>query len=304
MNSICGLPYFEVEVDRFGSLVDPSCLSGFVPPENLFAIVHGWNADMNDARALYERFFDQFCRTLRKCGATGFTAAQCGVLGIFWPSEKYADPSLTPGGAAGLRSRAEMLRRALSYRLMKHRAAIVGRGGVASLLNRIGTRVHLIGHSFGARVITAAVAVAAKPVASMTLLQAAFSQNSFSPEGAFRSVVTGRKCAGPILITHSIHDEALGLCYPIASRILRQNSSGLLGGAGDPYGALGRNGALHTPEASFGELLPECAPYSFAPGRIYNLRADAVIRRHGDIVKPETAWAAIAAANDTIVRSG
>jgi hypothetical protein len=268
---------------------------------------HGWNSDMSDARDLYTRFFTQFSQTLGTYAAAGVTSQQCAVMGILWPSEKYVDASEIPGGAAGLLSDAGMLLRTTTYHLMKDRAGIVGRGGVASTLDRIqsafpGIRIHLAGHSFGCRVITAAAAVTAKPVASMTLLQAAFSHNSFSPDydsthqpGAFRDVVTGRKCAGPMLVTHSVNDEALRLCYPIASRILGQNSSSL-GDANDLYGALGRNGALHTPEASDGDLLPEGAGYSLTPGRIFNLRADRIIQAHADIVKPETAWALIAAA--------
>jgi hypothetical protein len=129
----------------------------------------------------------------------------------------------------------------------------------------------------------------------MTLFQAAFSHNSFSPPGGFRSVVDDAKCEGPILITHSVKDEAVGICYPIASRIFRQNSSSV-GGPNDRYGALGRNGARHTPEASDGDLLPEGAPYAFTPGLIYNLQADDIIQAHPDIVKPETAWALLSAA--------
>lgn len=292
MNTLCNLDYFELNVNRFGELVYPFCAREIGTARDLFVICHGWNADMNDARGLYQNFFNEFCRIV--------TPRQCAVLGIFWPSEKYADPALTPGGAAGLGTRIDAARRILTYRVMKQRAGLVGRRALAPVLDQIqaaltDVRVHLVGHSFGARVITAAAAVCQKPVASMTLLQAAFSQYSFAPEGAFRNVIGERKCAGPILVTHSVHDRALRFCYPIASRVLRQNASGL-GGANDRYGALGRNGALHTPEASFGELLPEGAPYSFAPGRIFNLRADRIIRAHADIVKPETAWALVAAA--------
>lgn len=295
MNTICNLPYSEAAIDKFGNLVDPQCLDRIVVAENLFAICHGWNSDIDSARDLYENFFHQFCRTLEAYGAPGITAQRCAVLGILWPSEKFADPALTPGGAAGLG-----LRRATTYRLMKNRAGIIGRGALALTLDRLqddypGTRIHLLGHSFGARAITAAAAAIAQPVASMTLLQAAFSQNAFSPRGAFRKLVTGRKFGGPMLITHSVHDEALGVCYPLASRILRQRASGL-GVPSDVYGALGRNGAVHTPEASFGDLHAEGAPYSFEAGRIYNLRSDSVIRAHADIVKPEIAWALIAAA--------
>ncbi len=292
MNTIANLPYHELQINRFGELANPFDAEQITPARNLFAICHGWNAEMNEARDIYQDFFNQFCRIV--------TPERCAVLGILWPSEKYADPALTPGGAAGLGARIDEVRRLLTYRTMKHRASLVGRRAVAPVLDRIqaalpGIRVHLIGHSFGARVITAAAAVCGKPVASMTLLQAAFSHYSFAPEGAFRNVISERKCSGPILITHSVRDQALGFCYPIASRMLRQNASGL-GGPNDRYGALGRNGALHTPEASFGDLLPEGASYSFAPGRIFNLCADRIIRAHDDIVHPETAWASIAAA--------
>ena len=314
MTNIGHLSYFEIEIDKCGNLVDPQPVNNLLlaGKHDLFVMAHGWNSDIDDARGLYRNFFTQFSRTLGKYAAVGVTSGQCAVMGILWPSEKYVDASLIPGGAAGIVNTAEKLLRDTTYHLMKERAGIVGRGGVASTLDQIQTafpaiRIHLIGHSFGCRVIASAAAATAKPVASMTLFQAAFSHNSFSPDydsthqpGGFRNVVGGRKCEGPMLITHSLNDEALGLYYPIASRIFGQNSSSLgvakLGGANDVYGALGRNGARHTPEASDGDLLAEGARYSFAPGRIFNLRADRIIQAHDDIVKPETAWALIAAA--------
>ena len=307
MTNICNLPYFEIEIDKFGNLVHLLSLNKFPVAQDLFVMVHGWNSDIDDARGLYTNFFTQFSRTLHTYAAPGVTSRQCAVMGILWPSEKYVDASEIAGGAAGFLSSTGMLRRDTTYRLMKNRAGIVGRGGVASTLDQIrgafpGIRIHLAGHSFGCRAIVAAAAATAKPVDSMTLLQAAFSHNSFSPDydsthqpGGFRYVVSGRKCEGPMLVTHSVKDEALALYYPIASRIFRQNSSSI-GDAGDLYGALGRNGARHTPEASDGDLLAEGAPYSFAPGRIFNLQADHIIQAHSDIVKPETAWALIAAA--------
>jgi hypothetical protein len=314
MTNIANLSYFEIEIDKFGNLIDPQPVNNLplAGKRDLFVMAHGWNSDIEDARGLYRNFFTQFSRTLGKYAAAGVTSGQCAVMGILWPSEKYVDASLIPGGAAGIISSAEMLLRDTTYHLMKDRAGIVGRGGVASTLDQIqsafpGIRIHLTGHSFGCRLVASAAAVTAKPIACMALFQAAFSHNSFSPDydsthqpGGFRDVITERKCEGPMLITHSVNDEALGLGYPIASRIFGQNSSSLgdvrLGGANDVYGALGRNGARHTPEASDGDLLAEGADYSFAPGRIFNLRADRIIQSHADIVKPETAWALIAAA--------
>jgi pimeloyl-ACP methyl ester carboxylesterase len=350
MNNIRDLPYSEIELDRFGNLVDPLSPGNIAPAEDLFVMVHGWNSDIDDARALYTNLFTQFSRT-REAHAV---RQPCAVLGVFWPSEKFAPPALIPGGAACLdtatqrefvaslrallpdqpddegarelltmdgadlltdleggaahignrlaqiRHSIEKLMNLATYHLMKERAGIVGRCGLARALDQIqddypGIRIHLAGHSFGCRAITAAAAAIRKPVASMTLFQAAFSHNSFSPPGGFRSVVTGGKCEGPILITHSVKDEAVGICYPIASRILRQSASSF-GGANDRYGALGRNGARHTQEATDGDLLPEGVPYGFAPGRIYNLQADHIIQAHSDIVKPETAWALLSAA--------
>ncbi len=343
MNNICDLPYSEIELDRFGNLVDPLSLDNIAPAENLFVMVHGWNSDIDQARALYTNLFTQVSRT-RQAHAT---RQPCAVLGILWPSEKHAPPALIPGGAAcldpgaqrefvaglrallpdqpddegarellamdgaellsdveggaaGIRHAIDMMLNLGTYHLMKDRAGIVGRTGLARALDQIhddypGIRIHLAGHSFGCRAITAAASAVRKPVASMTLFQAAFSHNSFSPPGGFRSVVVDGKCEGPMLITHSVKDEAVGICYPIASRILRQSASSI-GDANDRYGGLGRNGARHTAEASDGNLLPEGAPYAFAPGRIHNLQADDIIQAHSDIVKPETAWALLSAA--------
>jgi hypothetical protein len=343
MNNIASLPYSEIEIDRFGDLVNPLSLDSVAPAENLFVMVHGWNTTIDTARGLYTNFFNQFLES-------GAPAARCAVLGILWPSEKCAPPADIPGGAAALDPAAQrefvtslrallpdqpddegasqllrmdgadllggaasarhvfdMLLNFTTYHLMKDRAGIIGRTGLARALNQIhddypGVRIHLLGHSFGCRAITAAAAATRNPVASMTLFQAAFSHNSFSPDfdsthqpGGFRSVVDDAKCAGPIVITHSVNDEAVGLGYPIASRILRQQASSL-GGADDRYGALGRNGARHTPEALDAEMLPKGAPYHFTPGRIFNLQADDIIRAHADIVHPETAWASICAA--------
>src|SRR5579863_5836752 len=150
------------------------------------------------------------------------------------------------GGAAGLgdlageiRNAAERFLNTATYYLMKDRAGTVGRGAMARMLGQIqdafpAVRIHLAGHSFGCRVITAAASANARPVASMTLLQAAFSQNSFSPDfdsthlpGGFRNVIAERKCAGPILISHTIRDTDVGIAYAVASRLAGQESSAI-----------------------------------------------------------------------------
>lgn len=56
-----------------------------------------------------------------------------------------------------------------------------------------------------------------------------------------------RRVNGSIVITHTKNDLAVGVAYPLASRIARDNADAL-GDQIDPYGGMGRNGAQHTPE--------------------------------------------------------
>ena len=109
-------------------------------------------------------------------------------------------------------------------------------------------------------------------VRTLVLLQAAFSHNGFAvahdglPVGAFRDVVTKARVKGPILVTHTENDWAVGVMYPLASR-LSGDTAAALGGPEDKYGGIGRNGAQHTPEAAFGVLHKKGVPYSFTAPR-------------------------------------
>jgi hypothetical protein len=188
---------------------------------------------------------------------------------------------------------------------MKERAGIVGRSGVNMLIRKIqaqanGLKLHLIGHSFGGRLITAAVLgpdnQQSANVNSMTLLQAAFSHNGFAPkfdgshDGFFRKVVSEKRVAGPIVITYTQNDKAVGLAYPLASLISGQNASGI-GDKNDPFGGIGRNGAQKTPEASDGTLLQIGGSYQFESGKLHNLNSDEIIKGHSDICHNEVAYA-------------
>jgi hypothetical protein len=215
------------------------------------------------------------------------------------------------GGAAGIRDIANSItagaRRLLNfttYFQMKGRAGDVGVNGVAPAIKKLRAakpklKVHLAGHSFGGRVVTAAAdaaSAAADKVNSLTLLQAAFSHNGLAAkfdgknDGFFRKIITGKKILGPIVITHTKNDKAVGIAYPLASRLGGQNAAAL-GDANDPFGGMGRNGAQKTAEAKFETLAAVGSPYTFAAGSIYNLNADAVIGDHSDISKPMVAWA-------------
>jgi hypothetical protein len=198
----------------------------------------------------------------------------------------------------------------LTFYQMKERAGLVGRNGLNPLLRVVAAlpnapKIHLIGHSFGARLVTATLlgadGQAPLNVATLSLWQAAFSHNGFSDnfdgngsQGFFRAVVKRKQVKGATIISHTHNDRAVALAYPLASFISGTNAAAL-GDANDPFGGLGSNGAQRTPEAINQRLLAVGQPYAFANGKLYNLLADEFIRGHSDILRPEVAYALLAA---------
>lgn len=193
-----------------------------------------------------------------------------------------------------------------TYFEMKQRAGTVGKNGVAPLVNELANqaeRIHLVGHSFGGRVVTAAAANSTtKKLFSMSLLQAAFSHNGFSKkrQGFFRSVIDNRRVAGPILVTNTKKDSSVGLAYPAASRISGDAASAF-GGADDPFGGIGSNGAQQMEDHEISGLAARLESVNFAykweVGCIHNLKDDRFIvdpkggDAHGFVFVPEVAWA-------------
>jgi hypothetical protein len=241
---------------------------------------------------------------------------------------RFADavPRPQEGGAAGfgdafgrLWDGAKEALRQLTYFEMKKRAGVVGKEGLGPLLGRVGDadpelRVHLLGHSFGARLVSFALAglpdPAASPVKSLYLLQGAFSHFAFadalpmdrSRGGALKGMA-GR-VDGPLVASFSVHDTAVGRLYPLASLSSRDDSAGV-----DDllfrWGGIGHDGAQAV-DAATAPLGPVGTGYRFQPGRFVNLDGNAVINRggppsgaHSDIFHPELVWAGLAAAGLT-----
>ncbi|CAN5723318.1 alpha/beta hydrolase [soil metagenome] len=209
------------------------------------------------------------------------------------------------GGAAGLgkwlggfASSAWNLLNYTTYFEMKTRAGNVGKNGVARVIDQLAPkvqRIHLIGHSFGGRVVTAAAASSTTDkIKTMSLLQTAFSHNGFSKsmKGFFRSVVDQQRVHGPILITYTKNDKAVGMAYPLASRI-NGDKTAAFGDENDVFGGLGRNGAqqMQAGETVAGKLLDSSANYRFVAGKLFNLESSQFIRDHGDVAGKEIARA-------------
>ncbi|MFZ0875023.1 MAG: hypothetical protein WAN20_10940, partial [Pseudonocardiaceae bacterium] len=122
--------------------------------------------------------------------------------------------------------------RTASYYEMKNRAGVVGRTGLGPLVSQLvhaggEPRVHLLGHSFGARLVAFALSGlpddrrgANSPVKSLTLIQGAFSHFSFARPMPIDAARNGALAAdrngvdGPLLATFSAADRAVGWWYP------------------------------------------------------------------------------------------
>ncbi|MER7397657.1 serine-threonine protein kinase [Streptomyces sp. NPDC000151] len=235
-----------------------------------------------------------------------YTAALRSAGVAVWPGEAV-DAEQRPlfgGGLTRMWSGARELLRQGAYYAVKRRAGTVGQLGLGPVLGRLageaaGLRVHLVGHSFGARLVSYALRGLppdARHVKSVTLLQGAFSHYAFCSELPHDRARTGtldgmqERVDGPLVCCYSRHDDALGTFYPLASK-LAGDSSGFLA-VFDRWGANGFDGIQGvdgTRRIRLGEQLPT------SPGCV-NVDASAVVRRgappagaHSDICHPELA---------------
>ncbi|MEV6680758.1 serine-threonine protein kinase [Streptomyces erythrochromogenes] len=246
---------------------------------------------------------------LEVCRALSLALARAGAA-----AAGTEGPGLTVGGGLrGLWGGAKELLRQAAYYKMKKRAGVVGERGLGPVLaelaaDRPALRFHLIGHSFGARVVSfslRAVPDGARYVRSVTLLQGAFSHYAFADRlphdkgrgGALRGL--HRKVDGPVVACHSPHDSALRIFYPLASR-MAGDSAGLLG-FDERWGAIGHDGVqavAGAPRLSLDTVLREGVPTAGC----VSVDAGSVVRRggapsgaHSDICHEELARVVVSA---------
>lgn len=144
--------------------------------------------------------------------------------------------------------------RVLSYNVMKARAGDIGRAGLGPLLAALhrrspGVRVHLIGHSFGARLVSFALSGVGgptdSPIASLLLVQGAFSHwsfahaqdNPFGKPGALNAWAD--RVHGLLAATFSVFDWAVCRWYPRASFLAQQDVEDVVAGRWDGMGSDG-----------------------------------------------------------------
>jgi hypothetical protein len=207
----------------------------------------------------------------------------------------------------------EALRQA-TYWQMKNRAGVVGQRGLGPLLGRLDAtriRVHLVGHSFGARLVSFALAglpSGPSPVRGVTLLEGAFSHFAFasplpfdaSRKGALAGMLA--RINGPLVVCFSSHDSAVGTFYPLAS-FAAQEDAAAANDALFRWGGMGADGAQGV-SARLDGIQPAGpgTTYRFTAGQALNVDASDVVRKggpptgaHSDIVHPELTWIVLSA---------
>ena len=209
--------------------------------------------------------------------------------------------------------------RAATYWEMKNRAGVVGRLGLGPLLDQLHAaapqlRVHMVGHSFGARLVSYALAgltpgTTPSPVKSVTLLEGAFSHFAFTRPLPFDAGRAGalaglqQRIDGPLTVVHSDHDSAVGTFYPLASLAAGDDTAGAQS-ALYRWGGMGADGAQNADARR--DAIQPAGPgttYRFSRDQILNVDASTVVRAggppsgaHSDIVHPEVSWIVLAAA--------
>lgn len=433
MTTLSGFPYIEAQFDKQQQPLEGNqtqTIAEWVGAEgitDLLVLSHGWNNDIAEARDLYARLTASIAARIASGSGGGLPDRTLGVLGILWPSKKFADEELIPGGAAaaggdveddavikelerlkgffdaggdqqldalvnlvgdldtdpaaraaffrgarslmnepdeldeddrdevpdaffdadsddeiadifaelkkpdppgvstiptmsgaagislsGFKAGARRLLNFVTYYKMKDRARRTGVSAVAPMLRGLrnahsSLQLHLVGHSFGGLVVTSATwgsdsGMPRLPIASLSLLQAAFSHNGFADDfvdgkdGRYRNVLSQTRVAGPILVTHTHNDKAVGVAYALASRLSREDAAAFgVGDADDRFGGIGANGAQHTPERIQGVLRDPGFQYHFTAGKLYNLLADDHVSDHSDVTGDAIAHAVVEA---------
>lgn len=224
-----------------------------------------------------------------------------------------AAPSAAPAGgpqAAGLFSALDprnLVRGATVY-LMKDRAGTIGAKAVRPVVEALvagGAEVRLIGHSYGCRVVLAALATGEfqSPVRSALLLQPAVNQYCFAEAGR----IPGTAGAGgfrraldqvrlPIYSTFSPHDFPLHDTFHLALRRAKDLGEAEIAAGAPPsiYCALGGYGPQGLADGSGAALtIADAGAFAYPPAaRIVALDgAGERITSHGDVTNAFTCWA-------------
>lgn len=291
------------------------------PYTDVFVMSHGWLADLPGAYASYDAWIRAVQLALPTASLPpGYRPL---VIALHWPSRpstvwKRSDdlpmpfegsvpdagePHARPGPLAFAAS----IVPTLSFYAMKELAARTGRQGLAAFLVRLQTavdpapRIHLMGHSFGAKLVAEALADrdhrGVGPVDTMFLAEGALSTWAFAgtnpyrdPVGAAAPVFARAEVRGVAVASTSRWDWALGRMFPAAQvvdTVVKRLRHAQLPfarlhreGVAPRLAALGTDGFSGTEQEEVRLLAAPAgvtATYGFRPGHHYRLVSDDVV---------------------------
>ena len=191
--------------------------------EDVFIYSHGWWTSADAALKEYNVATTQFSSRLRLVSDGLVTPpVKSFSIGVHWPSMLEEDPK-------SLLNKFELF----SFYKMEKRADTIGRNGVYAILRLLlsaaatekrNIRLHLFGHSFGCKVVCAAlqrladdkIEVPSNITFNVILLQAAFKTIALDDSGDYAKIIPffGNKLR--LLITYSQKDTAVMVGFPIA----------------------------------------------------------------------------------------
>lgn len=194
---------------------------------------------------------------------------------------------------------------AFTFWTMKQRAGVVGASGGYELLKALqparesGVHVHLIGHSFGGKLLTASLTGSGRApnhADSLIILQGAFSQFAFATadqikalgvsvekDGLYVNVLRGSLVSGPIVATHTTADLPNRLLYPAGVALTNDVTERA---TASRYGALGANGILG-PRTTTLNLSGQTLGAMSDVASSVSVDASGIILGHSDLVKPQ-----------------
>ena len=294
---------------RFAGGTEGSLLDGDAALETARRLLGGASFELADAEAT-EPFLAEDLVASWRALEQEFGVDGEGESPVF-SSGGFVDGDAGPTGPAPARPAADLgkldprgVLRAFTVWKMKDRAGTVGGRGVARVLEAVrrccDAHLHLVGHSFGAKVVSEAVAAAdwpdsaEPPVRSLFLLQPAMSAWCFAAEpvvGGYRKVLD--RVGLPILSTFSRQDVPLRRVFHLALRRKRDFAEVQAADRVPKWAALGGFGPQGLGDA-VRELeipLPGTVLDLDGEARVLALQGHERITGHGDVVNELTAWA-------------
>lgn len=237
-------------------------------PEVVFLITHGWQNGVQSGR----EFTGQLVRGIQeRAKREGVAPAKLGFLAVHWDSER------------------------LIFHESAVNAEVIGARRVAPLLARLGevlpqTKVVLVGHSLGGRLVLSALgaegAADALRAHGAVLLEAAADHDALLPERA-SSLIGGFPLAPGrarlIANVHSRQDSVLELAYQNAMQSPAIGREGAVRAAGERYATMHLTGPVD-PAAWEKALSDPLAKFPAAADRLFvNVDATSVVSGHSEI---------------------